>query len=168
MEQSRQRPGGPRKGGSSARLCERASAWTRAISPRQLPTDHDHDGQPGARSANIRVINRRACRPAAVHSAPHHSKRENGGAIDRSFHISRVPLTRCSLLSLERGRQPARGRAHAPAAHGREHLARPLPRSRPRETLLLCRRCANQGPSSQKEAYRTFPSARMAVAALAH
>jgi len=30
-----------------------------AASPRQLPTDHDHDGGPSARSANIRVINRR-------------------------------------------------------------------------------------------------------------
>jgi hypothetical protein len=28
-------------------------------SRRQLPTDHDHDGEPRARSANIRVINRR-------------------------------------------------------------------------------------------------------------
>jgi hypothetical protein len=32
---------------------------TRVPSPRQLPTDHDHDGGPLARSANIRVINRR-------------------------------------------------------------------------------------------------------------
>lgn len=32
---------------------------TRALSPRQLPTNHDHDGGPGARSTNIRVINRR-------------------------------------------------------------------------------------------------------------
>jgi hypothetical protein len=31
-------------------------------SPRQLPTDHDHDGEPRARSANIRVINRRVSR----------------------------------------------------------------------------------------------------------
>jgi len=70
LEQSSQRPGGPRKGGPSAALCDRASARTRAISPRQLPTDHDHDGEPRARSANIRVINRRAGRTAAAWSAP--------------------------------------------------------------------------------------------------
>ena len=38
---------------------ERFPNPTRALSPRQLPTDHDHDGEPRARSANIRVINRR-------------------------------------------------------------------------------------------------------------
>lgn len=32
---------------------------THDASPRQLPTDHDHDGEPRTRSANIRVINRR-------------------------------------------------------------------------------------------------------------
>jgi hypothetical protein len=32
---------------------------TRDASPRQLPTNHDHDGEPCARSTNIRVINRR-------------------------------------------------------------------------------------------------------------
>lgn len=31
----------------------------RVTSPRQLPTNHDHDGGPCARSTNIRVINRR-------------------------------------------------------------------------------------------------------------
>jgi hypothetical protein len=31
----------------------------RAASPRSLPTNHDHDGGPCARSTNIRVINRR-------------------------------------------------------------------------------------------------------------
>jgi hypothetical protein len=36
-----------------------ASGRTRDTSPRKLPTDHDHDGGPQARSANIRVINRR-------------------------------------------------------------------------------------------------------------
>jgi hypothetical protein len=70
VEQSSQRPGIPLKGGPSAVLCDRASAQTRANSPRQLPTDHDHDGEPRARSANIRVINRRACRPTAACSAP--------------------------------------------------------------------------------------------------
>jgi hypothetical protein len=34
-----------------------ATGQTRVSSPRQLPTDHDHDGEPSARSANIRVIN---------------------------------------------------------------------------------------------------------------
>ncbi len=70
VEQSRQLPSVPRKGGSSVAQCDRALAQTRALSPRQLPRDHDHDGEPEARSANIRVINRRACRPAAAWSAP--------------------------------------------------------------------------------------------------
>jgi hypothetical protein len=40
-----------------------ASGLTRERSPRQLPTDHDYDGVPlRGRSANIRVINRRASR----------------------------------------------------------------------------------------------------------
>jgi len=33
--------------------------WIRVPSPRQLPTDHDYDGGPQVRSANIRLINRR-------------------------------------------------------------------------------------------------------------
>lgn len=36
---------------------------TRDPSPRQLPTNHDHDGGPCARSTNIRVINRRRLLP---------------------------------------------------------------------------------------------------------
>ncbi len=36
-----------------------ASGLIHDPSPRQLPTDHDHDGELHARSANIRVINRR-------------------------------------------------------------------------------------------------------------
>jgi hypothetical protein len=36
-----------------------AKGLTHDPSQRQLPTDHDHDGEPRARSANIRVINRR-------------------------------------------------------------------------------------------------------------
>jgi hypothetical protein len=36
---------------------------TRDCSPRQLPTNHDHDGEPCARSTNIRVINRRHALP---------------------------------------------------------------------------------------------------------
>jgi hypothetical protein len=60
MEQSERRSRGRRKGGPSLILCGRAKALTHVHSPRQLPTDHDHDGEPKARSANIRVINRRA------------------------------------------------------------------------------------------------------------
>ena len=56
------------------------SGWTsvqiHVPSSRQLPTDHDHDGEPRARSANIRVINRRACRPAAACSVSTVKKRE--------------------------------------------------------------------------------------------
>ena len=42
-----------------ARTMRQALGQTRDASPRQLPTDHDHDGGPLARSANIRLINRR-------------------------------------------------------------------------------------------------------------
>ena len=59
VKQSSQRSRGTRKGESSCSPMRQASARTRAPSPRQLPTDHDHDGEPHARSANIRVINRR-------------------------------------------------------------------------------------------------------------
>ena len=59
LKVSGQRSRGARKGGPSEPLCDRATARTRDVSPRQLPTDHDHDGEPRARSANIRVINRR-------------------------------------------------------------------------------------------------------------
>jgi len=59
VQSSSQRSRGTRNGGPSAPLCDRASARTRDPSPRQLPTDHDHDGELRARSANIRVINRR-------------------------------------------------------------------------------------------------------------
>src|SRR6266403_1747882 len=86
VEQSSQQPSVPRKGGPSVAKCDRASAPTRALSPRQLPTDHDHDGEPRARSANIRVINRRACRPAAAWPAPPQPER-NGSLLDGSFHI---------------------------------------------------------------------------------
>lgn len=63
MIQSRWWSGRTRNGESSAALCGRAFAPTRAFSPRQLPTDQDHDGEPLARSANIRLINRRFCAP---------------------------------------------------------------------------------------------------------
>ena len=49
------------------------SARTRVASPRQLPTDHDHDGEPRARSANIRVINRRAQPPGPLPDRLHAS-----------------------------------------------------------------------------------------------
>lgn len=35
------------------------SGRIRALSPRLLATNHDHDGGPYARSTNIKVINRR-------------------------------------------------------------------------------------------------------------
>lgn len=43
----------------------------------QLPTDHGHDGGPQARSANIRVINRRASPSTAASPMPR--VRRNGG-----------------------------------------------------------------------------------------
>ena len=61
---------GTRNGGPSAVLCDRGPApRMHAPSPRQLPTDHDHDGGPSARSANIRVINRRDSYSAAASPA---------------------------------------------------------------------------------------------------
>ena len=98
VEQSKRHRGGPRKGGSSAALCDRASARTRAISPRQLPTDHDHDGEPRARFANIRVINRRARRPAA---APLHLifQEDTGGGLTGRSISARFCRLRPSLTS---------------------------------------------------------------------
>jgi hypothetical protein len=53
----------------------RASASTHVRSPRQLPTDHGHDGGPQARSADI---NRRASTSTGTFSVPgNHPK---GGA----------------------------------------------------------------------------------------
>ncbi len=48
-----------RKGGSSRHVLWQTQSLTRDLSPRQLPTEHDHDGEPQARPANISVINRR-------------------------------------------------------------------------------------------------------------
>jgi len=62
---------------------------THEPSPRQLPTDHDHDGEPRARSANIRVINRRSATSTAALSAPE-SREETEipfPGLDRSSHI---------------------------------------------------------------------------------
>ena len=53
---------GHTEGGSSSVPMRQAFGRTRDSSPRQLPTDHDYDGGPCARSANIRVINRRLSR----------------------------------------------------------------------------------------------------------
>jgi hypothetical protein len=50
-------------------------AANHAASPRQLPTDHDHDGGLHARSANISVINRRAADSAADSSALTNARR---------------------------------------------------------------------------------------------
>lgn len=41
---SGERPGGRRKGEPSRLLCDRATAWTRDASQRQLPTDSEHEG----------------------------------------------------------------------------------------------------------------------------
>jgi hypothetical protein len=43
---------------------------TRVFSQRQLPTDHDYAGGPLARSANIRVINRRCLPPRLPLQSP--------------------------------------------------------------------------------------------------
>jgi hypothetical protein len=53
-------------------------AQTREFSPRQLPTNHDHDGEPCARSTNIRVINRRdpLLRPLFTCAWPSEDKEE--------------------------------------------------------------------------------------------
>ena len=59
MNLSGQRSRGKKRGESSTPLCDRASAWTRERSPRQLPTDLDYVGGLNARSTDIRLINRR-------------------------------------------------------------------------------------------------------------
>ena len=55
----------------------RASVPTHERSPRPLPTDHDHDGGPQARSANFTVINRRASTSTGASSVPGNCR--NGG-----------------------------------------------------------------------------------------
>ncbi len=56
---SGRRSRGTRTGESSCAPMRQADGRTRDTSPRQLPTDHDYDGELHARSANIRLINRR-------------------------------------------------------------------------------------------------------------
>jgi hypothetical protein len=46
-----------------------ASGESARSSPRQLPTNHDHDGGLNSRPANISVINRRV-RPSAALNCP--------------------------------------------------------------------------------------------------
>jgi hypothetical protein len=50
-----------------APMRQAVTGWTRVLSPRQLPTNHDHATGPTARLANIRVINRR-CLPFGLRS----------------------------------------------------------------------------------------------------
>ena len=63
---------------------------TRDCSPRQLPTNHDHDGEPCARSTNIRVINRRHALPRLLFTCAW-ARIKRGppdvSSFDRSFHI---------------------------------------------------------------------------------
>ena len=51
------------KGEPSEVLCGSLRAQPAPLVARQLPTDHDHDGEARARSTNIRVINRRTSLP---------------------------------------------------------------------------------------------------------
>jgi hypothetical protein len=81
LERSRGGPRGLREGGPSCLLCDRPSGRTRDSSPRQLPTDHDHDGGLQARSANIRLINRR---PSPPRPAPSPLPQYTPGGQDRS------------------------------------------------------------------------------------
>jgi hypothetical protein len=74
VERRQHRPSDTRKGASSSALCDEGLPSTRATSPRQLPTDHDYDGGPRARSANIRVINRREQLPRPVLRLLHEQK----------------------------------------------------------------------------------------------
>ncbi len=87
-----------------------AIGQTRATSPRQLPTDHDHDGEPRARSANIRVINRRHFRldrglSCAMSLGANLAVRRK--PLDRSFHISCAtrPWVACRRMSCRRNRR---------------------------------------------------------------
>jgi hypothetical protein len=90
FKQIGQRSNGTRKGEPSSRLCGTAPAGTRVASPRQLPTDDDHDGERCARSANIRLINRRDSRldlcPICLSETGPPSEPED---LDGSLHIKR-------------------------------------------------------------------------------
>ena len=72
-------PSGARKGESSRTLCDKPSGPDPHLSPRQLPTNHDYAGEPTARSANIRVINRRRLpvRPSLRSSRKKEGKKES-------------------------------------------------------------------------------------------
>jgi len=59
MQAGRKTVGGHTERRTLVSFMRQAPSQTRDSSPRQLPTDHDHAGGPLARSANIRVINRR-------------------------------------------------------------------------------------------------------------
>ena len=112
MKQSRQRSRGTRKGEPSSALRGRASAQTRAPSPRQLPTDHDHDGGPSVRSANIRVINRRQSHFGRRLLCFNHLQPRRKGAYHgaRSLEIDRVRVSRataapCALVTKKERRR---------------------------------------------------------------
>jgi hypothetical protein len=60
LEQSRRRSGRDTERRILDHALWQVKRLTHEVSPRQLPTDHDHDGGPKARSANISVINRRS------------------------------------------------------------------------------------------------------------
>jgi hypothetical protein len=82
LEQSKRRSRGLTERRTLADSMWRASVPTHDASPRQLPTDHDHDGGPQARSANIRAINRRASpRPALSLVQDHRPEGGNDNSI---------------------------------------------------------------------------------------
>jgi hypothetical protein len=64
---------------------------TRDFSPRQLPTNHDHDGESCTRSTNIRVINRRLLlsRPLSPGAWPRQHQDD--------FVLTHQMLTGCSI-----------------------------------------------------------------------
>src|SRR3990172_5279032 len=84
LEQSKRRSRGLTERRTLADSMWRASVPTHERSPRQLPTDHDHDGGPQARSANIRVINRRASASTGASSVPRN--RPKGGDNNHKAH----------------------------------------------------------------------------------
>ena len=93
LKQDGHRLSDKRKGEPSSAPCDRSLDQTRARSPRQLPTNHDYAGRPQARSANIRVINRRVSRlglcPSCFNTFAFEKKKKkrNAPRFDRSLHI---------------------------------------------------------------------------------
>jgi hypothetical protein len=84
---------------------------TRDSSPRQLPTNHDHDGGPCARSTNIRVINRRHALPRPLTTCAWVESKPRGHT-DHSLTCPVMPYQGCLKRSLPQNMGQSAQTAH--------------------------------------------------------